>query len=102
MNSADALMEAALCGEGIIYSYDISVARPIAAGGLVPILEQWSTLSTPLSLVYPQSRHLSAKVRAFSDFVADLFPPSRGEVHSVEPKPIPRKQTVTKRKAVAA
>ena len=102
MNSADALMEAALCGEGIIYSYDISVARPIAAGGLVPILEQWSTLSTPLSLVYPQSRHLSAKVRAFSDFVAGLFPPSRGEVHPVEPKPIPRKQTVTKRKAVAA
>ena len=74
----------------------------IAAGGLAPILEQWSTLSTPLSLVYPQSRHLSAKVRAFSDFVAGLFPPYRGEVQSVEPKPIPRKQTVAKRKAVAA
>ncbi len=101
MNSADALMEAALYGEGIIYSYDISVARAVASGGLVPILESWKTLTTPLSLVYPQSRHLSAKVRAFSDFVAGLFPASRAEPHVDDVKPVSRKPAAS-RKAVSA
>jgi LysR family transcriptional regulator for bpeEF and oprC len=28
----------------------------------------------PISVAYPQNRHLSAKVRVFVDFVAGLFP----------------------------
>lgn len=80
INSADALVEAALCGEGIIYLLDISVSRAINARQLKPLLPDWTTPSVPWSVIYPQTRHLSAKVRAFTDFVAAMFPlPAPGE-----------------------
>lgn len=80
INSADALVEAALYGEGIIYLLDISVSRAINARQLVPLLPDWTTPTVPWSVIYPQTRHLSAKVRAFTDFVAAMFPlPGPGE-----------------------
>jgi LysR family transcriptional regulator for bpeEF and oprC len=74
INSPDALVEAAKYGEGIIYLVDISVSRALAAGELKAVLTDWHTPAQPWSVVYPQTRHLSAKVRAFSDFVASMFP----------------------------
>jgi len=74
INSADALVEAARYGEGIIYLLDLSTSRALAAGELKAVLSDWNTPTQPLSVVYPQTRHLSAKVRAFADFVASMFP----------------------------
>lgn len=74
INSADALVEAARYGEGIIYLLDISASRALAAGELRAVLTDWNTPTHALSVVYPQTRHLSAKVRAFADFVAGMFP----------------------------
>jgi LysR family transcriptional regulator for bpeEF and oprC len=37
------------------------------------ILEDWDTAPLSLFVMYPQNRHLSAKVRAFVDWVADLL-----------------------------
>jgi LysR family transcriptional regulator for bpeEF and oprC len=72
--NADALVEAAIAGVGIIYLLDISVNRALAAGQLRPLLPDWQTSVIPVSVLYPQTRHLSAKVRAFADFVAEMFP----------------------------
>jgi len=74
INSADALVEAAKNGEGIMYLLDISASRALAAGELEAVLTDWTTPHQPVSVVYPQTRHLSAKVRAFADFVAGMFP----------------------------
>ena len=74
INSADALVEAALYGEGIIYLLDVSLSSALTAGRLRALLPDWKTPTVPWSVVYPQTRHLSAKVRAFADFVAGMFP----------------------------
>lgn len=75
-NNVEALAEAAIGGAGIIFLLDIVVNRAIAAGLLKPILPAWST-TRPISVAYPQNRHLSAKVRVFTDFVVGLFPRQR-------------------------
>jgi DNA-binding transcriptional LysR family regulator len=36
----------------------------------VPILTEWPQPTIPIQAAYPSRRHLSAKVRAFVDFLA--------------------------------
>ena len=45
----------------------------IAAGELKPVLEKLKPEPDPISLVYPQARHLSPKVRVFIDFMISQF-----------------------------
>jgi LysR family transcriptional regulator for bpeEF and oprC len=75
-NSVEALVDAAISGAGIVYTGNGVVSRPLRSGELVPVLADYATQTTPLSLVYPASRHLTAKLRAFADFVSGLFPES--------------------------
>jgi LysR family transcriptional regulator for bpeEF and oprC len=50
------------------------VARPyLESGQLVSVLTHWTTEQYPISIMYPQSRHLSAKVRAFVEWISDLI-----------------------------
>ena len=78
LTSGEALLESAVRGAGIVQMLDIISSRWIASGALRPILTDWRAGDRiPISVVYPQSRHLSAKVRAFVDFVAGLFPRQR-------------------------
>ena len=50
------------------------VAQPyLDAGELVQILPDWTREPLPIYVVYPPNRHLSAKVRAFVDWTADMF-----------------------------
>jgi LysR family transcriptional regulator for bpeEF and oprC len=37
------------------------------------VLEDWTSTPLPVNIVYPQNRHLSAKVRVFVEWMADLF-----------------------------
>jgi LysR family transcriptional regulator for bpeEF and oprC len=79
VSNAEALLDAAIAGAGIVQLIDVVVNRALAAGTLVPILADWGTPDRlPISVIYPQNRHLSAKVRAFVEFVAGLFPRRRG------------------------
>jgi DNA-binding transcriptional LysR family regulator len=39
----------------------------------VQILPEWTRPPLPVHVVYPPNRHLSAKVRAFVDWAAELF-----------------------------
>ena len=41
---------------------------------LRPLLVEWVAQGPSLTVVYPSSRYLTAKVRAFTDFVAEVFP----------------------------
>ena len=78
VSNAEALLDAAIAGAGIAMAFDAMAGRWIASGALRPILQDWQRRDRyPISVVYPQNRHLSAKVRAFSDFVAGLFPRRR-------------------------
>ena len=45
----------------------------LATGELELMLQDWTTPPLPIHVVYPQNRHLSAKVRVFVEWVAELF-----------------------------
>jgi LysR family transcriptional regulator for bpeEF and oprC len=78
ISNGEAMLDAAVNGAGIVQTLDMFASRWVASGALRPILVDWQrTDPYPISVVYPQSRHLSAKVRAFVDFVAGLFPRQR-------------------------
>jgi LysR family transcriptional regulator for bpeEF and oprC len=75
ISNAEALLDAAVAGAGIVMLFDMSASRWAASGALRPLLQEWQRPDRyPISIVYPQNRHLSAKVRVFADFVAGLFP----------------------------
>jgi LysR family transcriptional regulator for bpeEF and oprC len=45
----------------------------LQSGELIEVLPQWKPSPTAISVLYPQSRQLSPKVRAFTDWAAELF-----------------------------
>lgn len=60
-------------GAGITCEPDFVVGPAVRAGRLVPILRAYAPPTTPIHVMYPSRRHLSAKVRAFSQFIAERF-----------------------------
>lgn len=81
LNNAEAVTDLAIAGAGIIYMLETSLFRAIRDGRLVPVLPDWETQTFPVSALYWPSRHLSAKVRVFVDFIADLFTRELAQQH---------------------
>jgi DNA-binding transcriptional LysR family regulator len=72
-NNGDLLAAAAAEGIGIAMEPDFIVAADLAAGRLVRVLAEYAPAPAGVYAVYPSRRHLSAKVRAFVDFLAERF-----------------------------
>lgn len=75
VNNGDALKIAALRGLGFVNLPTFIVGSELQAGTLVTVLDKYIPQDATLSAVYPHSRHLSPKVRAFVDFLAERFGP---------------------------
>ena len=60
-------------GLGLAQVPRFHVEADLAAGRLVEILRETPPPSMPVSLVYPRSRQLSPRVRAFLDWAAQAF-----------------------------
>ena len=60
-------------GTGISREPDFISGPDIRAGKLKVILREFEPPPLPIYVVYPSRRHLSAKVRAFADFLAERF-----------------------------
>jgi LysR family transcriptional regulator for bpeEF and oprC len=73
VNDGEAYAAAGLGGLGVVHAPSFLVDDALADGRLVRVLEDWTTDPLPVYVMYPQNRHLSAKVRAFVDWVAELF-----------------------------
>jgi len=56
-------------GGGLYQTYAFAAAAAVKRGDLVEVLRDHAGRSRPFSILYPQNRHLSAKVRAFVDFL---------------------------------
>lgn len=56
-------------GGGVYQTYQFAAAAAVKRGDLVEVLQEHNGRSRPFSILYPQNRHLSAKVRAFVDFL---------------------------------
>lgn len=72
-NNGDLLAAAAAQGVGVALEPDFIVASDLKAGRLVRVLESFAAPVSPIYAVYPSRRYLSAKVRAFVDFLAARF-----------------------------
>lgn len=73
LNDSNAYVQAGLAGLGIIQMTDYLLLRHVEEGRMVPVLPGWSSDPLPVHIVYPQNRHLSAKVRVFVEWVSELF-----------------------------
>ncbi len=82
-NSASALHEAVKAGIGIARLASYVVQSSVKKGIVVPLLQEHTVDNSTIQLVYPHRRHLSNKVRVFTDFMVDKFTPNppweRGE-----------------------
>ena len=67
------LRDAAIAGEGLLIEPRFIVYESLKDGSLIEILSdyQWPELSA--YAVYPPTRHLSARVRAFVEFLVDRY-----------------------------
>ena len=72
-SSGDFLANAAAHGLGIVKQPTFIAAESIRRGSLVPILTDVDWPVTPAYAIYPPTRHLSYRVRAFIDFLAERF-----------------------------
>jgi DNA-binding transcriptional LysR family regulator len=70
-SSGEFLMRAAIAGEGLVQLPSFYVHEALRTGQLLPLLTDhiWPELAA--YAVYPPTRHLSSRVRAFIDFLAD-------------------------------
>jgi len=68
-----ALCEAACAGYGLAQMHDYYLDSEIARGKLISVLDKFKPKADPVWLVYPPTRHLMPKVRAFVDFMTAQF-----------------------------
>jgi DNA-binding transcriptional LysR family regulator len=76
-SSGFALMSAALSGMGLVVLQTYMIQKEVAAGTLIPVLTEYEVSPTDadsaIYAVYPHSRHLSLKARAFINFLGECF-----------------------------
>ncbi|HYD61075.1 MAG TPA: LysR family transcriptional regulator [Noviherbaspirillum sp.] len=73
VNDANAYMTATLAGMGVSQMAAFVICPFLQSGELELLLEDWTIDPVPLHVVYPQNRHLSAKVRVFVEWISELF-----------------------------
>ena len=81
-NNQGAIRQAALRGGGIALLPMYLVGTDIAKGDLVSVLPQYRPTDATIYAVFPSNRHISAKVRAFVDFLIERFRHDFGSVDS--------------------
>jgi len=74
-NSASALHEAVKAGIGIARLATYVVQPSLKSGKAIQLLQEHSADTSSIQLVYPHRRHLSNKVRVFTDFMVGKFTP---------------------------
>ena len=72
-DSGTILMNAAQNGSGIFIGPTYMIVSALKEGRLETVLDQYTPMTTGLYVVYPHSKLVSAKVRAFIDFIAESW-----------------------------
>ena len=94
-NNGRFLVALAVAGVGIAYEPDFIVGPEVRSGRLVPVLDAFAMPPSPIYVVYPSRRHLSAKVRVFTDFLVERFAEPAWALTPAKP---PLKATVSSRR----
>ena len=73
-NNGALLRDCALAGMGLVLRPSFALGDDLAAGRLLRLLPEQPLGQLAVSMVYPSRRLLSAKVRAFVEFITERFP----------------------------
>ncbi|MEE9303297.1 MAG: LysR family transcriptional regulator [Thiotrichaceae bacterium] len=72
-DTGNILMNAALNGKGIFIAPTFMIVSALEEGRLETVLDQYTLVTTGLYAVYPDSKFVSTKVRAFVDFITESW-----------------------------
>ena len=73
INDAESVIQAAAAGLGITQAPHMMVACMLDLGKLELVMTDTRSTGKPVWIVYPQKKHLSARVQAFIEWVRELF-----------------------------
>lgn len=73
VNGADLYTGSALAGLGLVQVPRYRVMSELSAGTLKVVLDAFPPPAMPVSVLYPQNRQLSSRVRAFAQWLRDIF-----------------------------
>ncbi|MDR3429558.1 LysR family transcriptional regulator [Silvimonas sp.] len=73
VSSSEAYVACCQAGLGLIQAPHAGLQELLASGELQEVLPQYRAAPLPVSVVYAQNRRLSARVRVFVDWVADIL-----------------------------
>lgn len=78
VTGTDLYTGAAVAGLGLVQVPRYRVQSELAAGGLVVVLPQLPPPPMPVTVLYPQSRQLSSRVRVFAQWLREIFDAAGG------------------------
>jgi len=73
VDDGNAYLAAGLAGLGVLWLPRYMADPHVARGELVPLLDGWAIDPMPIYLAYPPTRHVSAKLRVFMDWIDELM-----------------------------
>ena len=89
LDDENSYVAAAEAGLGIAQIPAFVLKDAMERGALDLVLGDWFAEPAPLSVVYPENRHLSSKIRVFVDWIAELFREHDGiQLRSSLPHPV--------------
>src|SRR5262245_19822677 len=71
LGDGEALIEAAIAGMGLVQVPDYMAVDALNSGRLVEVLREFRAPPLPINVVYPGSRMLPPRVRAFIDALSE-------------------------------
>ncbi len=71
--SVDLLVQAAVAGDGVVFTAPYVIHNELKDGSLVPLLPDYRTPDLSIAAIFPHRRHLAAKVRLFIDALVASF-----------------------------
>lgn len=74
VNESNAHLAACMAGLGIAQTFLHAVKPAIHGRVLVEVLRKWRPAPYPFHLVYPQSRHVTQRLKVFMDWLVQRFP----------------------------
>lgn len=88
-NSIFALRDAAENGQGIVVLPQYAAASSLAAGRLIAILQQYTTIARPIAAVYPHRGLIPTKTTVFLDMLKKRIPRALAAVECPLPQTAP-------------
>jgi LysR family transcriptional regulator for bpeEF and oprC len=88
VNESNAHLAACIAGLGIVQTFGYAAASALREGTAVEILRDWRPAPYPFQLVYPQSRHVTHRLRVFMDWLLEVFPTRVAECAGTSPSAV--------------